>query len=191
MNKTSRFAKLSTMALALVAGLLVSTDASAKERQDKNQSHVVAHIPFTGLSPVNMVIQKQGDDKYYLYVQHAKNEGISIVDVGRPARPKAVGVVAWPDVTLPGTMNLTGNLALIAQSEALPMPHEMPTDDLVLWDISKPATPRVVQKFSGVVKWLEDERNFIYVLNNDGLWVISQPEEESLQPDVMAVPLYQ
>jgi len=36
---------------------------------------------------------------------------------------------------------------------------------------------RVVQKFTGVVKWLQDERNFIYVLNGDGLWVVSEPVE--------------
>jgi hypothetical protein len=49
------------------------------------------------------------------------------------------------------------------------------TDDLVLWDLSNPAAPRVVQKFSGVVKWLQDERNFIYVLNGDGLWWFRSP----------------
>jgi hypothetical protein len=41
--------------------------------------------------------------------------------------------------------------------------------------LANPAAPRVVQKFSGVVKWLQDERNFIYVLNGDGLWVVSEP----------------
>jgi hypothetical protein len=28
--------------------------------------------------------------------------------------------------------------------------------------------PRALQKFSGVVKWLQDERHFIYALNGDG-----------------------
>jgi hypothetical protein len=54
-------------------------------------------------------------------------------------------------------------------------------DDLVLWDLSNPSTPRVVQKFSGVVKWLQDERNFIYVLNGEGLWVISNTDHDSEQ----------
>ena len=38
-----------------------------------------------------------------------------------------------------------------------------------------------MQKFSGVVKWLQDERNFIYVLNGDGLWVVSEPADR--QPE--------
>jgi hypothetical protein len=54
------------------------------------------------------------------------------------------------------------------------------TDDLVLWDLSNPASPRVVQKFSGVVKWLQDERDFIYVLNGEGLWVVSKPAEHKI-----------
>jgi len=34
-----------------------------------------------------------------------------------------------------------------------------------------------------VVKWLQDERNFIYVLNGDGLWVVSKPADR--QPEQM------
>jgi hypothetical protein len=68
-------------------------------------------------------------------------------------------------------------------SEVVPI-HSIPsTDDLVLWDLSNPAAPRVVQKFSGVVKWLQDERHFIYVLNGDGLWVVSEPADQSAQTE--------
>ena len=56
-------------------------------------------------------------------------------------------------------------------------------DDLVLWDLSNPSTPKVVQTFSGVFKWLQDERNFIYVLNGEGLWVISNTDRDSEQTD--------
>ena len=47
--------------------------------------------------------------------------------------------------------------------------------------LANPAVPRVVQRFSGVVKWLQDERNFIYVLNGEGLWVVSKPADR--QPE--------
>jgi hypothetical protein len=78
-------------------------------------------------------------------------------------------------------MSLTGTLAIIAETEILPMHRRASADDLVLWDLSNPAAPRVVQKFSGVVKWLQDERHFIYVLNGDGLWVVSEPGDR--QPE--------
>jgi hypothetical protein len=78
-------------------------------------------------------------------------------------------------------MNVTGDLAIIAESGVLPVRSGTSDDDLVVWDLSNPAAPRVVQKFLGVVKWLQDERSFIYVLNGDGLWVVSRPADH--QPE--------
>jgi len=181
----SRFVKFSSMALALLSALLlVSTGASAKDHKGKgsdNQAQVVAHIPFAGLSDVDMAMQKKANDKYYLYVQHSRDQGISIIDISKPAQPKAIGVIPWPNPALASRMNVTGDLAIIAESGVLPVRSGTSDDDLVVWDLSNPAAPRVVQKFSGVVKWLQDERNFIYVLNGDGLWVVSKPADR--QPE--------
>jgi hypothetical protein len=180
--RTSKSVELSASTVALLTILLVVTvsGAAAKERKLKGSgagSQVVAHISFSGLSAVDMAMQKKVNDKYYLYVQHSKDQGISIVDVSNPAQPKAVGVIAWPDPAASGTMNLTGDLAIIAESEVLTMQGSRSNDDLVLLDLSNPAAPQVVHKFSGVVKWLQDERNFIYVLNGEGLWVVSKPAD--------------
>jgi hypothetical protein len=130
---------------------------------------------------------RERSDKYYLYVEHSKDQGISIVDISKPAQPKEVGVLPWPDPALSGRMSLTGTVAIIAESEHVPMHSVTATDDLVFWDLSNPAAPRVVQEFSGVVKWLQDERNFIYVLNGDGLWVVSEPADR--QPELTGPPL--
>ena len=184
-RRRSRFVKFNSAASALLTTvLLVSGGASAKDHKlttSDNQADVVAHISFTGLSAVDMAIQKKVNDKYYLYVQHSNDQGISIVDISKPAEPKAIGVISWPDPAVSSRMNVTGDLAIIAETGALPMRGSTSNDDLVLWDLSNPAAPRVVQKFSGVVKWLQDERNFIYVLNGDGLWVVSKPADR--QPE--------
>jgi hypothetical protein len=184
-SRRSGLVKFNAAALALLTTVLVvSGGASAKDHKLKgsdNQAQVVAHISFAGLSAVDMAMQKKVNDKYYLYVQHSKDQGISIIDISKPAQPKAVGVIPWPDPALSGRMNVTGDLAIIAESGVLPMRSSTSNDDLVLWDLSDPAAPRVVQKFSGVVKWLQDERNFIYVLNGDGLWVVSKPADH--QPE--------
>jgi len=180
-SSRSSFAKFNSAALALLATvLLVSGGASAKDPKLKgsgDQAQVVAHISFAGLSAADMAMQKKANDKYYIYVQHAKDQGISIIDISKPAQPKAVGVIPWPDPALSGRMNVTGDLAIIAGTADRPMRGNTSNDDLVLWDLSNPAAPRVVQKFSGVVKWLQDERNFIYVLNGEGLWVVSEPAQ--------------
>jgi len=183
-SRGSRSVKFNSAASALLTiVLLVSVGASAKDHKLKgsdNQAQVVAHISFVGLSVVDMAMQRKANDKYYIYVQHSKDQGISIIDISKPAQPKAVGVIPWPDPALSSRMNVTGDLAIIAESGVLSM-RTTSNDDLVLWDLSNPAAPRVVQKFSGVVKWLQDERNFIYVLNGDGLWVVSKPADR--QPE--------
>lgn len=164
----------------------------AKERKMKateNEAHVVAHISFGELSAVDMAMQRKVNDKYYLYVEHPKDQGISIIDVSRPAQAKALGVISWPDPATSSTMNVTGNLAIIAESESLTMRSIASSkDDLVLWDLSNPAAPRVVQRFTGVVRWLQDERNFIYVLNGEGLWVVSEPADR--QPEQIQLSSY-
>jgi hypothetical protein len=184
MNKirTGNLVDFSSSMLALLTIVLVVTvsSATAKEHKPKGsgtESQVVAHISFSGLSAVDMAMQKRVNDKYYIYVEHSKDQGISIVDISNPAQAKALGVIPWPDPAMSSRMNLAGDLAIIAESEVLPMHSRTSDDDLVLWDLSNPAAPRVVQKFSGVVKWLQDERNFIYVLNSEGLWIISKPAD--------------
>jgi len=187
--KTSTFVEISSRALALFTVALVVTvsAASAKEHKPKESgagSQVVAHISFSGLSVGDMEMQRKVNDKYYIYMEHSKDQGISIIDISKPTQPKSVAVIPWPDPDLSSRMSLTGAVAVISESEILPMrSSKTSTDDLVLWDLSNPTAPRVVQKFSGVVKWLQDERNFIYVLNGDGLWVVSEPPD---QPGITA-----
>jgi len=177
--------KFNSTALALLATvLIVSGGASAKDHKAKgsdNQARVVAHISFTGLSAIDMAMQNKGNDKVYLYVKHSQFQGISIIDISKPTVPKALGVIPWPDPAVSSKMNVTGDLAIIAETGVPPMRSGTSSDSLVLWDLSNPAAPRVVQKFSGVVKWLQDDRNFIYVLNDEGLWVVSKPADR--QPE--------
>jgi hypothetical protein len=169
----------SAAAALLTFVVLVAGGASAKDRKPKesnNQAHVVGHISFEGISSVDMVIQRKLNDTYYLYVQHAKDQGISVIDISKPTEPKAVGLIPWPDSVLSGRMNVTGDLAIIAETGVPPM-RNITSNDLVLWDLSNPGAPRVVQKFSGVAKWLQDDRDFVYILNGEGLWVVSKPAD--------------
>jgi hypothetical protein len=177
-SRGSGFVKFNSTALAFLAMvLLVSGGASAKDHKAKgsdNQARVVAHLSFTGLSAMSMAMQNKGSDKVYLYVQHSQSQGISIIDISKPADPKNLGVIPWPNPGMSSSMNVTGDLAIIAETGDLPARSNTSSDDLVVWDLSNPAAPRVVQKFPGVVKWLQDGRNFVYILNGDGLWVVSR-----------------
>jgi hypothetical protein len=180
-SQRKQIVKFNATVLALLATvLLVSGGASAKDHKAKgpnNQARVVAHISFTELSAIDMAMQNKGNDKVYLYVQHSQFQGISIIDISKPTVPKALGVIPWPDPAMSSKMNVMGDMAIIAETGVPPMRNGTSSDSLILWDLSNPAAPRVMQKFSGVVKWLQDDRNFIYVLNDEGLWVVSKPAD--------------
>jgi hypothetical protein len=84
--KTSTFVEFSSRALALFTAALVVTvgNVSAKEHKPKGSvagSQVVAHISFSGLSTVDMAMQRKLNDKYYLYVEHSRGQGISVIDI--------------------------------------------------------------------------------------------------------------
>jgi hypothetical protein len=95
--------------------------------------------------------------------------GPRIANSNEPADPKALGVIPSPDPAMSSRVNVAGNLAFVTPTGILPMRSSNANDNHLLWDLSNPAAPRVVQKFSGVVKWLQDDRNFISVLNDEGL----------------------
>jgi hypothetical protein len=76
--RTSRFFEFNSSTWVLMAIVLVATvsSASAKEHKPRGydaESHVVAHISFSGRSAVDMAMQRKVNDKYYLYVEHSKD----------------------------------------------------------------------------------------------------------------------
>jgi hypothetical protein len=186
--KINKLTESGAIAFALLAVLAVGTvgTVSAKERKPKPKksstaSLVVAHIPFSGLSVVDMAMQKQSGEKLYLYVQHGREEGVSVVDVSEPGKSNVVRTVPWPNPQLSNRMNVLGDVAIIRETDDLSVRASASKDEVVLWDLSNPTAPRELQRFSGVVKVLEDDRNFIYVLNTEGLWVISEPDRKPQQ----------
>lgn len=114
MNSTaSRFVKFNSLGLALFATLmLVPGGASAQDQKanrSDNQARVVAPISFTALSAIDMAMQNKGNDKVYLYGQHSQFQGISMIDISKPAEPKARGVIPWPDPAMLSRMKVTGD----------------------------------------------------------------------------------
>lgn len=188
-NNRNHSAAVLSCGLVLLLGVLltfvgtaVAKDHNATKAADK--PHVVAHLEYDGMSKIDMTIQRRPGNRYYLYVQHSKTEGVSIVDISKPESPKAMGLLSWANATGEGGVTVTGALAIVSDRAAGSFHSGEFSDDVVLWDTSDPATPRLVKKFSKVVKWLQDDREFIYVLADDGLWIVSQPEHlQAESPD--------
>src|SRR5579863_5853535 len=130
---TSRFVAAGSAVLIILLGSTINS-VSAKEHKPNGsgtESRVIAHIPFGGLSAVDMAMQRRANDKYYLYVQHAKGQGISIIDVTNPTQPKSVAVTPWPNPDVASRMNVTGDLAIVEENGVVPT-RGASNDDLVV-----------------------------------------------------------
>lgn len=166
--------RFAILLLTLCAGL---SAAQAKDHKPASSMaiSVVANMSFDQKLPADMLI-RQVNGKSYLYVQLANQQGIVVVDVTHPNKLK---IVSSMDAEGTDQLAINGNAAMLTASGSAAS-SSSGKSELVLWDISDPGNPRVVQRFSGVVRILEDERNYTYVLNQDGLWVVSDKQNNAV-----------
>ena len=143
----------------------------AQAKDKKLHVKVVANLTFDNKLPADMLIQ-QVKGKPYLFVQLANARGVVVLDISKPNRLKIVSSLSGPDAAKASELNINGNVVTISSVAADGSSPTANKGELVLWDISDPGNPRVVQRFAGVVRVLHDERNYTYVLNQDGLWVV-------------------
>ena len=175
--------RVATLSLALCAFLPA---AQAKDRKPSPEAaiKVIANMPFDQKPAADMMI-RQVNGKSYLYVQLANEQGVVAVDVTKPNHLK---IVSSMDAAGANQLSINGNAAMLTASGNGPAPQSPSKSELVLWDISDPGNPRVVQRFSGVLRILQDERNYTYVLNAEGLWVVSDKQnttnDDSWNPSI-------
>jgi hypothetical protein len=170
---------------------LVMPYASARQHNpDPSRAvRVVAHVSFDGESSTDMAIQTKADGHRYLYVEHSPEQGVSILDLASPSEPTLVGSVAWPNAATTHIRDVAAEAVLLTEAEnnaAATQPASQPSDPFVLWDTSQINSPKVVQRFANVSRVLADDRGYLYILNADGLWVISTPtayQYQQSQPD--------
>lgn len=168
-------ARLGILLLLLCVFLLA---AQAKDRKPNASKaiKVIASVPFADKSPADMQL-KEVNNKMYLYIQFANAQGVQVVDVTKANKPRIVGSIPSTDGA---TLSIRGNTVMVSTAELSREPAAK--GDMVLWDVSDPRNLRIAQRFTGVVRVLWDERNYTYVLNQEGLWVVyekpEQPERE-------------
>lgn len=173
--------RLATLFLLLCASLPA---ARAKDHKQHTSAavEVIASMSFDKKPPADMMIQRI-KGKPYLFVQLANAQGVVVVDISKPDKPKIVSSLSDPDTTGTSQLSIHGNAAVMTTVADGPGPQAASKGELVLWDISEPGNPRVVQRFSGVVRVLRDERNYTYILNQDGLWVVYDNQNQPATED--------
>lgn len=159
--------------LAMIAGTY-SPAARAKDRKVHPSAaiKVVGSMTFDNKSATDMVI-RQVRGKSYLYVQLANDNGVVVVDISKPNKLKIVSSMPSQGA---GHLTINGNAAIMT-AEVGDSATRANSGELVLWDISDPQNPQVVQRFTGVVRVLHDDRHYTYILNQDGLWVVWEKQD--------------
>lgn len=171
----------------LALGMLLFTtwaEASPGDFYTSEQVKVVGHLALNGQPARRMVLQQEGR-KDYLYVRQPSQQGMTVVDVTKPARPKVVDHIPQQNMTMidsriaiaetpesstaAGFSHLAGNIEGARGGRNVSVP-----ESVRVLDESDPAHPHTVRTFHGVTDIVEDNaRQLIYVANGDGIWILS------------------
>jgi hypothetical protein len=165
-----------TLSVLFIAGLLINggsralaRKSGAKTTPNNDQIEVIGHIAFDGTG-VTQVMTGEHWRRNYLYLNSA--DKITVVDVTSGGHPS---IASEYHQALPATdaqvQVIVGNAALLtdARPEAN-VPHLVS-----IMSFADAAKPAVVRQFTKVTGFLNDSRRgLIYVVNNEGLWILRQ-----------------
>jgi len=177
-HETSKQRTFNRKARILAAVLVLAFSAAmpsawAKSKKPAAQAvQVVDTLSFEGQSAADMVLH-ENNGKPYLYVRLAGDGGVIIVDVSHPKKLKTVGSLQSANKEPVGGLAIAKDAALVVDATSNNSRTEYNSDQLTLWDISKAGVPRIVQEFHGVKTVIEDERGYIFVLDQHGLSAVS------------------
>lgn len=174
-----------SMTLAFLTVLLLSMPLGARAAQNSTATQqeivkVVAHVPLTGMR-VNQMFVQQRDTKFYLYLHRPSKDAFALVDVSDPRHPVLLSRHALKEDARGQLQGLTAGSVLAVsvtpeQSEANTQSDtvKLPTETVRLVDMSDPKNPKSVKTFKGVTSvYPDDARKLVYLVNADGLWIVS------------------
>jgi hypothetical protein len=169
----------------IILGLLVSGGSRALAARkpstktttsNDDQIEVIAHVAFDGTG-VTQVTTGEHWRKNYLYLNSA--DKITVVDVTNGGRPSISHEYRH---SLPAAQAqvqvIVGNAALFA--DAPPAAHA--PSSISIMSFANPADPKLVRQFTKVTGFLIDSRRgLIYVVNNEGLWILRENPGRDLE----------
>jgi hypothetical protein len=161
------------LALSLVS---ITVPLFAKDKHPKlapqDEIQVVGHIADNE-GPIVRFLATQHYRRNYLYAEHQSGKQLTLVDVTDVAHPTLLAQVG--DGPTGGELiNVTGNAALVAESNAPSQPSSAVQTFRIL-SFADPAHPVVQREFTGVTATARDEkRGLIFLANGDGIWILQQ-----------------
>jgi len=180
------------LALFLPLFLLLAGTAPARSvGQTEERIKVVGHLPLPNMHVNQMFVQQRGN-KHFLFLHRPNRQAFALVDVTKPDKPQLIESATLEhtqDADLPSSRaESTLAVAVTPEDEAgrnsssdAPRNVVLHKETVRLMDLSDPKHPRTLKTFSGVTSMLPDDaRHLFYLVNSDGLWVISHKETQSI-----------
>lgn len=178
-----------SVTLILVLALAHSIEGRPpRAAQSPEQVSVTGHLELQGMRVKQMFLQQRGS-KYYLLLRRADKNAFAIVDVTNPGSPALADRNALPEPA-------GGNVDLPAQGSALAIAFvpdstaaaaaakpadNLPTETVRLIDLTDPRHPKTLKTFNKVTSVASDDgRKLVFLVNNEGLWVISHHRNRPL-----------
>lgn len=153
--------------------------ASGLQTTTNGQEHirVVSHLPLNGMHVNQMFVEQRGD-KVYLFLHRPTKQAYALIDVTNPEKPvllernamKSSGQTEAPGTGSVFAVTVTPEGGSNQPTSAAPLP----TETVNLVDMSDPKKVKTVKTFKGVTSiYREDGRKLVYIVNNEGLWIVS------------------
>jgi hypothetical protein len=188
MNAMKTILRIRTVTcVGLAVGALLSTPGAVASDSDFYPSYlqakVIAHLPLSG--GARQMFSQQEGSRQFLYVQRSSQQGVTVIDITKPERPKVVNQLPLENLTMvsfglaisetPKNSATWG--ASLGDGNADGPPGNDVLESVRVLDVSDPAHPRTVRNFDGVTSILQDSaRNLLYVANGDGVWIVSHQQ---------------
>jgi LVIVD repeat len=192
-RKTNRSKKISLVVGLLGSILALAPTAGAQSTASASpvQVNVAGHVELPGMRVRQIFLQQRGD-KSYLFLRRADKNAFAVVDVTNPSKPvlverHALEEPAGASVDLPAQgsalaialipTSASGSGASVTPAAA----SVLPTETVRLLDTSDPRHPKTIKTFEGVTSIATDDgRKLVFLVNNDGLWVVSHHRNRPL-----------
>lgn len=181
----------------LVVSLAAPSRATAQGSSGGTEESVkvVAHIELPGMHVNEMFVQNR-DHKHYLYLHRPVRKAFAVVDVSNPRKPVLVdrATLSQPPQ---GRVDVSSAEPLLAiavtpEDNAAVKPAKgnagsaaaavlLPTETVRLLDLGDPKHPKALKTFTGVTSFLpDDNRRLIYIVNQEGLWIVSHRQTQPM-----------
>lgn len=182
---TKSFSYCWRLGLLLLAGFCITflaPNAHARnsvggQTSGDHGAKIMGHLPLDLNNFQDAVLREKGDHRF-LYIQNSGSSQITIVDVSRRKKPKIAGTTTLGPGTSLTNADFEGDVAIVPSGGKAAVLAKTPPSEISIWDYSKPGSPQLIKKFTGVKKVITGSGNIVYILDANGLTIVQVYDQQ-------------